>query len=176
MLLNNNLLQTENLTLQFNYTEAEYVSAVQSYYNRLLHVKTYIIGVSILVLAGLWWWLYTGEQMVLFGLSAFALLVVRPLIFYCFSPRSHFRRKPRLRDTQLLSCSEDGIELKTGNLNSQLKWQVYRQAYETPQFYLLFYGEQLFTIIPKRVFANVDQEARFRELLKRKIAGCLAEQ
>ncbi len=108
-----------DLTLQFQYTEAEYVAAVRSFYNHKFHIPTYAAGVGIVLLAGFLFWLYSREPVILFGWSVFALIV--------------------------------------------LTW-------ENRQFYLLFYGERLFTVIPKRVFADAAQEAQFRELLQRKIS------
>ncbi|MFN8458952.1 MAG: YcxB family protein [Anaerolineae bacterium] len=160
-----------DLTLQFQYTEAEYVAAVRSFYNRKFHIPTYAVGVGIVLLAGFLFWLYSREPVILFGWSVFALIVLTPLIFYVITPHTHFRREANFCDTYWLRFSEEGLEFKTTHVNSQLDWQLYRQVWENRQFYLLFYGERLFTVIPKRVFADAAQETQFRELLQRKISS-----
>lgn len=164
-----------DLTLQFRYTEAEYVAAVRLFYNHKFHIPTYAVGVGILLPAGFLFWLYSQEPVILFGWSVFALIVLTPLIFYVVTPHTHFRRDARFHDTYWLHFSEDGLEFKTTHVNSQLDWKLYQQVWENRQFYLLFYGERLFTIIPKRVFANANQEAQFKDLLQRKISAQFLE-
>ncbi|MBI1878388.1 MAG: YcxB family protein [Chloroflexi bacterium] len=164
-----------DLVLQFQYTEAEYVAAVHSYYNRTFHMRTYIIALSVVLLAGLYLWFSTGEAVMFFGVSVFLLIVATPLIFYFVTPRTVFRREPNFHNIYTLRFTEDGLEFKTENVNSKLDWKLYRQVWENKAFYLLFYGERLFTVIPKRVFESAAQERQFRELLQRHITPTFVE-
>lgn len=159
----------EDLTLTFQYTEAEYVSAAHTYYARKFHVKTYLIVAGTILLAGLWLWWYSGEPVVLFGLSIFTLIIATPLIFYFVTPRAHFRREPALGQVYELRLAEDGLEFKTAHASSKTGWEFYKQLWETENFYFLFYGRERFTVIPKRAFVDKAQDTWFNELVRRKL-------
>ena len=158
LLLTEKINLPTDLILQFKYTEDEYVSAVQSYYARTFHIWTYLIALGVVLLASLYLWFSTGEPVVIFGLSVFLLIVALPLIFYFVTPRTTFRREPHFHDLYWLHFSEEEIEFKTEHVNSNLEWSLYQKVWENKNFYLLFYGERLFTIIPKRVFESEAQE------------------
>jgi hypothetical protein len=160
------------IQLKFSYTEAEYVAAVYAYYARTFHMKTYTLFAGLLILAGLALWLYTGAATVFFGLAVFMLIVGVPAIFYyiTITPRRRFREMAQLHYPYEISLSEESLTFKTRGVESRLEWQIYHKAGETEQFYFLFYGKQLFTVIPKRVFTSQAQEEQFRVLLQRKVA------
>lgn len=158
-----------DVILQFQYTEAEYVAAVHSYYNRAFHIGTYLIALGVVFLASLYLWFATDEPVIFFGVSIFLLIVATPLVFYFVTPRTTFRRESRLHDTYWLRFDDEGIAFKTEHINSNLDWALYQQAWENKRFFFLIYGKQMYTIIPKRVFADAEQEARFRMLTQRKI-------
>lgn len=164
-----------DLTLQFQYTEAEYVAATHSYYNRSFHMGSYLIALGVVLLAGLYLWFSTSEPVVFFGVSVFLLIVATPLVFYFVSPHTAFRRHPSLRDTYWLRFNEDGIAFKTEHVNSNLDWELYQQVWENKRFFFLIYGKQMYTVIPKRAFESVSQETQFRELLKHKITPQIIE-
>ncbi len=164
-----------DLTLQFQYTEAEYVAATHSYCNRSFHMRTYLITLGVVFLAGLYLWFSTSEPVIFFGVSIFLLIVATPLVLYFVTPRATFRREPRLQDTYWLRFDEDGIAFKTEHVNSNLDWALYQQVWENKRFFFLIYGKQMYTVIPKRVFENAAQETQFRELLKRKITPQIIE-
>ena len=163
-------MTSASIQLKFTYTEAEYVAAVYAYYARTFHMKTYIVLGGLLILAGLALWLYTGAAVVFFGLSVFMLIIGVPAIFYYITPRRHFRETAELHYPYEISLNEEKLIFKTRGVESRLEWQSYHKAGETDQFYFLFYGKQLFTVIPKRVFTNQAQEQQFRDLLQRKVA------
>lgn len=50
-----------------------------------------------------------------------------------------------------------------------MEWSFYSSVWETPQFYFLCPSKNMFTLIPKRVFANANQETLFRHLSQRKV-------
>lgn len=168
-LLYEKTILSPDVTLQFQYSEDEYVAAVHSFYNHTFHIRTYIIALGVVLLAGLYLWFSTGEAVVFFGLAVFLLIVTTPLVFYFVTPRTHFRREARFHNTYRLRFAEEGIEFKTEHVHSKLDWELYQQVWENKDFYLLSYGKRRFTIIPKRVFESAAQEAQFRNMLKRKI-------
>jgi hypothetical protein len=151
------------------------VAAAHSYYNRRFHMRTYLIALGVVLLAGLYLWFSTDEPVVFFGVSIFLLIVATPLVFYFVTPRTTFRREPRLRDIYWLRFDDDSIAFKTEHINSNMDWELYQQVWENKRFFFLIFGERMYTVIPKRVFESAVQEIQFRELLKRKITSQFIE-
>ena len=87
-------------------------------------------------------------------------------------PRQYFRGDPKFRDQYEMIFSDEGISLKTRQIDSKLAWSLYTRVIEEQSLYLLIYGKDIrtMTLIPKRVFQNKAQETAFRELLKIRIA------
>ncbi len=167
---------SELITLRFTYTEDEFVEAWQFYATRAILKKSDVIvslaamGFS-LVMAYLkgasWIW----ESLFIVGF----LLLVGNFIGYFLMPRHRFRHDPKYREEYYLSFSEQGIYFKTSYAESKLEWALYDKLWIVPRHYLLFYGRDLFTIIPKRVFAGKEEEQRFEELVQRKLAPTMIQ-
>ena len=167
---------TDSITLRFTYTEDEFVEACQFYAMRAMLKKSDVIGslaaiVVSLVMTSLngihWLW----EMLFVAGF----LLLVFNFTAYFILPRQHYRREPKYHTEYALTFSEQGIHFKTALAESQLEWGLYDMFWNIPHHYLLFYGRDLFTIIPKRVFANQADEQQFRALLERRLCSSLTQ-
>jgi hypothetical protein len=80
-------------------------------------------------------------------------------------PRVAFRQDPKRRDEYFLAFSPEGIHFRTGQADSHLQWSFYYQAIVTSHAYLLVYGKRHFSVIPKRVFRNAEEQGEFEKLL-----------
>lgn len=159
------------IELRFTYTEDEFAEAWQFYAMRAILKKSDVI-VSLAAMAfslGMaylnganWIW----ESLFVVGF----LLLMGNVIGYFVMPRQRFRREPKYQDEYSLSFSEQGIHFKTTHVESKLEWAMYDKLWIVPRHYLLFYGRDLFTIIPKRVFTNSEEAQRFDEMIRRKLA------
>ena len=165
----------KQIKLDFHYREAEYLTASHLY---LFHSNTTLI------------------RLVLFFVLVTGLLLMLPLLFdvdlpvwsilgltaglagallynvLVKIPRQYFRGDPKFRDQYEMIFSDEGISLKTRQIDSKLAWGLYTRVIEGQSLYLLIYGKDIrtMTVIPKRVFQNKAQETAFRELLKIRIA------
>jgi len=76
-----------------------------------------------------------------------------------------FRREPKFRDEYSLTFSPEGIHFRTASIDSQLQWSLYARALVDSHSYVLYYGSTQFTVIPKRIFSNAEQQQDFERLL-----------
>ncbi len=157
--------------LRFRYTEGEYVSATRAYMLRSTRLMSgFCLSLFLLLigLSGFTAGFDSSFSYLLVGISLVFILIF--LMAFFVMPRKQFRSDPRFRDEYSLQFSEDSIHFKSAHLESTLQWSLYTKFTESRRFYILVYGENMITVIPKRVFAGAGQEAMFRELLRRKIA------
>jgi hypothetical protein len=98
--------------------------------------------------------------------AALALIIVLALFVL---PHAAYRKTEKFKQPYHLQFSEDAIEFSTQGLESRLEWQLYGRVLIDRYSYLLYYGKDSFTIVPKRVFADPDAKQTFEGLLDRKI-------
>ncbi len=89
-----------------------------------------------------------------------AFLVIPPLVF---------RHQPKFRDEYSLTFSPEGIHFQTAHIDSHLEWSIYSRVLVDVNSYVLYWGSRTFTIIPKRVFQNTEQQGTFEQLLAERI-------
>jgi hypothetical protein len=155
--------------LSFRYTEEEYASAAADFYARASDAKfTFHLGVGVFAAALVLAWLagdpYFGGSVLLGG-----LVVLAGWLYRRSALRRHFRRNPKFRDEYRMTFSDEGILFRSKGVESRLDWDFYSDVRETPEFYFLVYGEDMFSLIPKRAFRGRRQESEFRGLLRRKL-------
>ena len=99
--------------------------------------------------------------------ACFPFLIAFLLLFVV--PRQRFRSDPKFADEYVLQFSDDGIQFKTAQIDALLQWSLYNKVLEDDKFYILIYGKNMISVIPKRAFASPNEEAAFNEMLKRNI-------
>lgn len=161
------------IKLEFVHTEAEYVSA-----NRLLLLSSPAILARLAIFFGL---LLAGALVLgllteLFPLWSVLLLTATVDSFLLYNilvraPVHYFRGDAKFRDKYHVTFSDEGIAVKTDQIDSKLAWSLYTKVVEGANQYLLVYGKELrtITIVPKRAFTSQAQEEAFRNLVKRHI-------
>jgi hypothetical protein len=103
----------------------------------------------------------------LVGASAvFSLILIAAFLVI---PPLAFRRQPKFHAEYSLTFSSDGIHFQTARIDSHLKWSVYSRVQIDAHSYLLYWGSRTFTIVPKRVFQNTEQQGAFEELLAERV-------
>jgi len=98
----------------------------------------------------------------------FALMLVAA---FAVIPTIAFRREPKFRDDYTLTFSTQGIRFQTAHIDSNLQWSLYTRALVDAHSFVLYYGSQQFTVIPKRVFQDTAQREAFETLLAHNISN-----
>jgi hypothetical protein len=161
----------EIVQVNFRHTEPEYISAYRFYVLQSKELLIRLVVFYVLSSAGLLLILMLMEVGFPFWFPVAACVLVGVAIYGSLSnlPRRHFRDDPRFRDEYHLTCTDSGIEFRTPTINSVVSWSLYTGVIENDKFYILTYGVHAFTLFPKRVFRDGQQETAFRRLLRRHV-------
>lgn len=156
--------------LSFDYTKEEYMRAVRTHYARAYHTGfNFWLGAVVALLGVIM--LALGVD-ALFPTICIALGVVLMALIYVshfVTPRRHYEANPKLRERYELYFADGGILFRSKGAESRIEWSFYSKVWETAEFYMLVYGKDMFSVIPKRVFRDGAQEKSFREMLRRKL-------
>jgi YcxB-like protein len=161
--------------VKFTHTEAEYLSATRL----LLFGQKVILARLVIVLALVFFGIVMVSLISDFEFPLWAAVWIGLLVDASFAymgvvnaPRRVFRKDSKFRDEYALTFSEEGIALKTHQIDSKLAWSLYKQVLENKSLYVLVYdapARMVMTVVPKRVFRHAGEELEFRELVHRKI-------
>jgi hypothetical protein len=164
----------ETISLRFRYTEEEYIAATRFYLSRSTDFLLRLAFSTIFLAAGIFFVLLANLESEIFFLLTFVGVVSFLMwsLFFYIAPRQRFRSDPKFQDEYFLQFSDDGIQFKTAQIDALVQWSLYTKVLENDRFYLLVYGKNMISVIPKRAFASAQQEAAFDALLKRKLPRC----
>jgi len=155
----------ETVNLSFRYVEQDYVRAARSHYASRLRLPldiAVIVGVAVL---GAYEWRSGSHAFRITMLCVSGLFALMLIAAFVVIPAITFRSEAKFRDEYSLSFSPQGIRFQTANIDSDLKWGMYTSALVDTYSFILYYGTQQFTVIPKRVFQDVSQRQTFEQLL-----------
>lgn len=130
--------------------------------DKIVAVLLFAFGIYCVTSAGVAWW-----TLIWFPLAVaewFDLLTLSRL-----RAKIHFRRNPKFREEYHLTFSPQNIHFKTISLDSTLQWTHYERVIENPNLFLLVYGRDLYTIVPKRYFKSEEELNTFRALVDQTI-------
>jgi hypothetical protein len=160
-----------SIHLSFRYLESDYVRAFRAHYGSRLRLAIDVVVTGVLIVGGAYLWRSPGLRWlgvgcvviaVVFSLLVMAAFTVIPLVI--------FRREPKFRDDYSLTFSPEGIRFRTARIDSQLQWSLYSRALVDAHSYVLYYGSNQFTVVPKRVFQSPEQRQAFEELLAQHVS------
>lgn len=159
------------IILRYQLTEDEVIDAMRTRILRSWSVRLLFLAAILFALITLVINLATGDVTMIIMAIAPIVLVGGLFVFFYYSPytRARLRNEPRFFIEQHWRFGEDDIDHKTQHGESHQTWSTYTKAGETPHFFFLFLNQNQIAPIPKRAFANAQEQTRFRELLKRKL-------
>jgi hypothetical protein len=163
-------MPTAPLELTFRYLPGEYLSGIRAHQFPRYRVLT-DFGVSALVL-GVGVATLVGSEEFWLGVILIILALVVPTIYLVsllVTPLM-LGDNVKLEREYRLTLSDAGIHFRTESIDSRIAWSLYRRARRTANFYLLYYGRNQYTVIPRRVFADGSEAQAFEELLRRQLA------
>ena len=167
-------MSDQEIKIQYFVTERAYLSASRLY---LLSSPNLLIRIAIfcvlVLMVGLMFAIVI-EDFPFWAPIALALLLATSLLYNIFlqAPTRYFRGDAKFRDKYELTLSEEGIAVKTQQIDSKMAWSLYTKVVEGKDLFVLIYGKQLpmITMIPKSAFKDELQEQAFRTLVRRHIS------
>lgn len=160
-----------SVDVEIDHRIEEHLRAERLYYSkrsrfasvdRILAIFLLIVGIVLVVAVGVRWW--SVVWFALAPLEFFNLLSIAPLV-----TRYRFNRNPKFRELNHISFESDEIHFKTTSIDSKLKWSLYDGVLEDEQLFLLTYGSQMYSVIPKRCFKDSQSLDAFRALAEAKV-------
>ena len=156
--------------VSFTYTEEEYMRAVRVFYARAYHTRFNFLLGALVTLLGLLMLASGVDALFTTVCLAIGLMFTALNLYVHFvTPRLHYKANPKLRERYELDFSDEGILYRSKGAETRLEWGFYSKVWETGEFYLLGYGKDMFSVIPKRAFPDDAQEEAFREMLGRRL-------
>lgn len=161
----------EIVNLSFRYVEGDYVQAVRAHYRTRLRLPLDIAVILVTASLGAYEFWSGSSTFGIVLLSISGLFALFLIIAFIVVPRVTFRRQPKFRDQYFLQFSQEGIHFQTAHIDSNLKWRMYTSALVDANSFILYWGTQQFTVIPKRVFEDSSQLQQFEQLLLQNISN-----
>jgi hypothetical protein len=145
---------------------------MRAHYRSRLRLRLDIVVVVAVAAIGIYLWpSFWGVASVVVSVLFLLMLVAA----FAVIPRLAFRREPKFRDDYSLTFSADGIHFRTAHIDSRLKWSMYSRALVDDHSYVLYYGSNQFTVIPKRVFSSVAERQAFEGLLTEHVSAIVKQ-
>jgi hypothetical protein len=156
----------ESINLSFRYSRSDIVRAVRSHYaSRMRPRLDLVLAVGLAVIGAYLWRFPSSHWSGVFAVAASAAFLLLLFAAFVVSPSLAFRLEPKYRGDYSLIFSREGIQFRTAHIDSQLQWSLYSRALVDAYSYILYYGSRTFTVIPKRVFQNSEQQKTFEQML-----------
>jgi hypothetical protein len=164
------LMPAAPLELTFRYLPGEYLSGIRAHQFPRYRVLT-DFGVSALVL-GVGVATFVGSEEFWLGAILIILALVVPTVYLVSLMVTPLMLgdSAKLEQEYRLTLSDAGIHFRTESIDSRIAWSLYKRARRTANFYLLYYGRNQYTVIPRRVFADGSQAQALEELLRGQLA------
>jgi hypothetical protein len=166
------------IQLKFTHTEAEYLAATRLLlFGQKVLLARLIVFMALVLFASLVFAIVAEFELWAALLLGLLFDVAIAYMGVVDAPRRVFRKDAKMRDEYALTFSEEGIALKTSQIDSKLAWSLYKQVLENKSLYVLVYdapGRMVMTVVPKRVFRHATEEMEFRELVHRKVDQSLS--
>lgn len=161
----------KTVQLIFQYTQSEYVRAVRQYLIASKMIRKFDIVLAPLLL------LYSIGYVFISDFSIFSIIIALIVLIgtvlgsflYFFMPIAKFKQTSKYHAEYTMIFSQNAIKWKTQNTESQLKWNIYSELWESNDFYFLIQGPRMYTLIPKRVFASQEEKQIFEEIVLAKL-------
>ncbi|HKX32234.1 MAG TPA: YcxB family protein [Blastocatellia bacterium] len=128
-----------------------------------------MIGGGLLAASALWFFLNNLNLLAAIGLPLGLAIIFAPPLLRRFSLKRKWRREPLYHTEHTVSFSEEGVNFLMGRVESNLRWNYYQRMLESPEGFLLIYGNDSFNLFPKRAFPNQEALATFRDLAAKKL-------
>ena len=162
-----------SISTSFTITRDEYIRAMRQHYRTRLQVKRDLVGGAMAIAVG--FYLLNKNEATTFAwfLIAAGIVLVSLVVYAIFVlPAWIYRSQPKLKDEYRLEFRDDGIGFKTKEIDAMLKWSIYHSWLRDKEFYILYHGIRDVSVIPRRSFANGDDELLI-DMLERKIGPSL---
>jgi len=163
--------QVEPIAISYMRDVSEHIAADRLYYRTTLFFKLDIVLGILFIAVGGYWCYRTGiEAFTICLLIGGLVILLKDYWMRALLVKRAFKANPKLLEPIKLLFNDDGIQMVTPSVFSDLKWNFYTRFVETEKFWVLHAGGSTFSVIPKRAFKSEQQLADFAKLVRAKIS------
>lgn len=166
---------SEPVKIEYQLSESEYLAATRLFFFQSRDSLIRMGAFCVLALIGAFLMNMIVADMFVLPVLIAVVIVFDIFIFYnalVTLPRQYYRGDPKFREKYQITFADEGIFVKTFEMDAKLAWSLYTKVIEGKDMYLLLYGRdtRMMTTVPKRALKNRDEELRFREMVTRNIS------
>lgn len=156
-----------SVELIFRYTKEEYVKAEREYLlaARVVHRYDIVLGVIFLLFSIAVLFISSFSALSIVFLGIILLVIVLGGYTYLCMPGVRFKQTAKYQEEYTMIFADEEIRWKTRSVDSNLKWELYSEIWESRDFYFLIQGPRMFALIPKRAFCNAGSRENFAGLV-----------
>lgn len=156
----------EPVRVQFQYTKEEYVRAVRFYLRKSGTTPLWDIAVFAGILALVFMMIYlTGiTPMTVALLVLLAVVSGLGAVVYLFMPGYQYDHTPQILEQRTLYFTVDDIGIQTASSAGIVKW-TFTKFWCSKTDYYLIQNRQVYTLLPKRIFADDAERYRFEQIV-----------
>lgn len=153
------------IELRFQYTKKEHIDSRRKYlFMSKAITKLSLIAIPVLLIIEINLLIREDYPSAIFLGVLYILHIIILLCLYFLQPVMIYNQTEKFHHEYLLTFVDDIILFKTHGINSELKWDIYHQLWETDKYFYLIQARDIYTLLPKRVFTNKEQEKEFVNL------------
>ena len=142
---------------------------------RIQFVRDVVAGV-VALLIGICVLLFTESKLWAFALivPSLVLLLMIGYVKFVVPIKIYQAAKRKLSSEYMIQFRDDGMRFRYSDIDSSLKWSVFSTWLRDNEFYILYHGTRDVSVVPRRSFANGDDD-RLMDMLVRKIGPSLSD-
>jgi len=160
---------SKTITLRYSPTTDDHVKGMRTFMLHIARMRILLLVFALAFVAGVLLFIFSdtlkSAAVVMIGL--FPIFVIFLFVFSPMQLRRRVQSDRRLRAERVWELNDDQITIKNNYAEVSLEWSAFSVVKETSDQYVFIAGT--FVFLPKRAFESKEQEAEFRDLVKRHI-------
>ncbi|MDO5014643.1 MAG: YcxB family protein [Clostridia bacterium] len=153
------------MELIFYYKRGEYLSSRFKYVNHLKIIPAYLYIIFALLSLGSI--IFMATKIFIAG-GIFLALTVALLLFYLslmvFIPLNQFNKTPELNGEQHFIFDGNDVQIIYDDLQINKNLSDYKALYESKKYFYFIMDTHHYTMVPKRLFDDIEDEKMLRDL------------
>jgi hypothetical protein len=160
---------SNTITLRYSPTTDDHVQGMRTFMLHIARLRVLLIIFALAFVVGIFLIIFS-DTLVSAGVVMVGLFPIMAIFLFFISPqalRRRVRRDRRLTAERVWELNDDQISIKNNFAEVILEWSAFNVVKETQEQYVFMAGT--FVFLPKRAFKTKEQEAEFRDMVKRHI-------
>jgi hypothetical protein len=160
---------SKTITLRYSPTTDDHVQGMRTFMLHVARMRILLLVFALAFVAGIFLIIFS-DSLKSAGVVMVGLFPIMAIFLFFISPmalRRRVRRDRRLRAERVWELNDEQISIKNNFAEVTLEWSAFNVVKETQEQYVFMAGT--FVFLPKRAFKSKEQEAEFRDLVKKHI-------